>query len=1407
MLSGGLFTHDFLIEGICGTGAWTALDDAAVTDVRSRLDKLLSAIGKLKNPNEAETEKELIWPLLEALGWTEMSVQQNLSVKARDDVPDALLFGSAEAKAKAAPLAAWQRFQHGVCVVEAKRWNRLLDRAEVRKGEEGVPSTQMLRYLRRVDDVTNGGLRWGILTNGRHWRLYFRGALSVAEDFLEIDLGKVLNLKGCEPDLLDKRPEIFKDDSTWRVHVLKLFVLIFGRAAFLPDHRGETFLQLALREGKQWESRVARDLSHVVFDRVFPMLCQALTVANGIPPAELNAAALSEVREGALILLYRVLFVLYAEDRNLLPDESGPYAEYSLTKLRAEIADRKARGTSFSDHMKTYWSRLDGVFQAIGQGDDSLGIPPYNGGLFDGAAAPILGRIQLPDSVVADVVFLLSHIDFGDGRPPKYINYRDLSVQQLGSVYERILEHGLTVEDGSVVVGENPEARQSSGSYYTPEELVTLIIGRAVGPLVSERLEVFASKAKALATDTRAKESRLAELLPVDPANRLLDLKICDPAMGSGHFLVSLVDWLADCVLDAMAEAAAAVTFVAYVSPLASRIEAIRTKILAEAKAHGWPIAGGQLDDRHIVRRMVLKRVVYGVDKNPMAVELAKVSLWLHSFTVGAPLSFLDHHLRCGDSVIGAWTRPTVDWLKERGALFNVGAITSVEQVARVMESIEEKTDSDITEVKASKSAFGVVEETTKPIADFFSLLTAERLMGVFDGAPKKAPPVLEKMAGKPEKLLSAWREKSRAFEAASALELALEGAFGDPVKIASGETQIAPPELVKQFSMLPAEEEDSQSSLFPKISVDDRRRVLADRLVGEARLRAAEHLFFHWEIGFPNVWSHLMSGTRQGGFDAVIGNPPYVRQELLGDELKRALKADYTVFDGMADLYVYFYEQGLRLLRPGGRMSYVVTNKWLKAGYAESLRDLFATKEEVEFVADFGHAKHFFPDADVFPSVVVIRKPVQGEVPPAETQVCLIPRDAVPEKGLSAAVAAATYPLPRAHFTKEGWTLEPPEVVALVDKITKEGVALAEFVGMRPLYGIKTGLNEAFLIDNGTRDRLVKEDPGCADIIKPYLRGQDIERWWSPSSGLHMIMLKSSGDHPWPWADAPNEVEAEKRFGSTYPSLYAHMKLWESQVDPRTGDRRGLRYREDQGRFWWELRPCAYYDEFDKPKILIKRIEYYANLSLDEGTHGVRVNDSALILPTTDRWLLACANSPASWYLRFKQFPHKKDEAVALDIPYLERLPICRSTLDRIEQSTSIVNSIIVSRQAVHEASNSILSWLKHEFGIEKSGRALPESYKFDADGFVAAVRGALPKSHKWSAAEIGRLKQEYGDTLLPAREAAANILGLERQLSDLVNAAFGLTPDEVTLMWRTAPPRMPLDPALELRRLGAQP
>ena len=163
-------------------------------------------------------------------------MQPNASVKGRADEPDALLIANEAALAKARHESDdWKRFQHGLCVVEAKRWNRVLGREHKSAlADEGVPSTQMLRCLRRADDATKEALRWGVLTNGRVWQLYWQGARSVAEDFLEIDLGKVLDLPGCGLDHLDKRPEAFADHASWRAHRFKLFVLLFVHEAWLP---------------------------------------------------------------------------------------------------------------------------------------------------------------------------------------------------------------------------------------------------------------------------------------------------------------------------------------------------------------------------------------------------------------------------------------------------------------------------------------------------------------------------------------------------------------------------------------------------------------------------------------------------------------------------------------------------------------------------------------------------------------------------------------------------------------------------------------------------------------------------------------------------------------------------------------------------------------------------------------------------------------------------------------------------------------------------------------------------------------------------------------------------------------------------------------------------------------------
>jgi hypothetical protein len=1424
MIRGGLFTRDFLGEGIKETAAWAQVDAAAVATVRDGITARLADFVGRRTPSEQETEDDLIWPILGALGWQDHARQLNLSATGRADVPDGLLFLDPGRKAASLPLPPWQRYRNGACLVESKRWQRLLDREDRDPaGEAGVPSTQMLRYLRRADDITAGGLRMGILTNGRHWRLYRHATAGTAEAFFEIDLGKVLLPSSFPADLLDCEALGDMPEAAARDHALRLFLVFFGRSAFLPVD-GLTVHEVALRDGRQWEERVTRTLSHTVFRDVYPSLAEAIVDADPQRDAALSAAYLESVRQGALILLYRLLFVLYAEDRNLLPDETGPYREYALTRLRFELAEKATSGALPASRMTGIWNRLDDIFRAIAEGDDHLGIPPYNGGLFDPATAPVLARLRLADQVLAPALLKLSHVEDGRGGL-RYVNYRDLSVQQLGAVYEGILEHGLRPADpvkgetGRIAIAGDADARWETGSYYTPEELVTLVIERTVGPLVAERLAAFQARADALASDTRPVAARLADLQPLDPATALLDLKVLDPAMGSGHFLVTFVDWLADRVLAATLEAAVGVAWGEYVSPLAARISAVRADIERRAAEHRWPIRDGQLDDRHVVRRMILKRVVHGVDKNPMAVELAKVALWLHSFTVGAPLSFLDHHLRCGDSVLGAWAGPTVRMLQDRGALLRPGIIQQVEAAARLMEGIEASTDTDIAEVAASKAAFRALEDATGPVAAFFSLLTAERMMGIFAAAPKKAPPDPEALAraGKPERQVAKARADRIAFDRAAAFQVALDGTVADPLDVATGRASIAPPDAVRQMDLLPTEAPD-QASLFPGLATGDARRVLADRLVAEARRIAADQRFLHWQAAFPNVWRDLTSDAPPGGFDAVIGNPPYVRQELLG-AIKPALRPDadpdlaepdetatadrrrerarrllrpragFAAFDGVADLYVYFYEQGLRLLRPGGRLGYVVTNKWLRIGYAEALRGLLADAAWVEFVADFGHARHFFPDADVFPSVLVARRPPEREEGPEATTVCVIPRDAVPDKGLGMAVAAAAYPLPRAGFTRESWVLEPPAVMSVLDKMKRNGIPLADYVGTKPFYGIKTGFNEAFLIDQTTRDRVVADDPGCAGVIRPYLRGQDVERWWSQESGLHMIVMKSSGDHSWPWSDANGYPEAERIFQQSYPSLYRHLGEHEES----------LRRRCDQGRFWWELRSCSYYEKFSEPKILYQDLAWSSEFSYDDS--GIFVNDLSFFLPVADFSLLAILNSPVVWYWLWNKAAHGKDEVLRLKGIYMEKLPIPSGSSEIINPETV---RVIRDLEKLLQGYYSVLaSWLRHEYGLDRPGKSLATPASLDADGFVAAVRDALPKKRRLTPAEIAHIRDAHASTVEPARRAAAEILRLERDLSDRVNAAYGLTPEDVRLMWETAPPRMPLDPAAELRRL----
>ena len=243
----------------------------------------------------------------------------------------------------------------------------------------------------------------------------------------------------------------------------------------------------------------------------------------------------------------------------------------------------------------------------------------------------------------------------------------------------------------------------------------------------------FETRAKELRSDHRPKPERRKELEALDPAVAALDLKILDPAMGSGHFLVTAVDYLSDYIAHMVEYVPAVPEWLddgcgsAYVSPLVERIAAIREEILQRARESDWAIDKLQLTDQAIIRRMVLKRCIYGVDKNPLAVELAKVSLWLHSFTVGAPLSFLDHHLRCGDSLLGLRVTEAVDELIRVGGLFVQSAVAGAETAAEGMEHIELLSDADVAEVRESATLFREVENTTADLRNVLDVLCGLR--------------------------------------------------------------------------------------------------------------------------------------------------------------------------------------------------------------------------------------------------------------------------------------------------------------------------------------------------------------------------------------------------------------------------------------------------------------------------------------------------------------------------------------------------------------------------------------------------------------------------------------------------------------------------------------------------------
>ncbi|MCP4702315.1 MAG: class I SAM-dependent DNA methyltransferase [Gammaproteobacteria bacterium] len=393
----------------------------------------------------------------------------------------------------------------------------------------------------------------------------------------------------------------------------------------------------------------------------------------------------------------------------------------------------------------------------------------------------------------------------------------------------------------------------------------------------------------------------------------------------------------------------------------------------------------------------------------------------------------------------------------------------------------------------------------------------------------------------------------------------------------------------------------------------------------------------FDYELYFSEVF------MQNQGFDVVIGNPPYVRQEAI-KHLKPQLKAVFPKFySGTADLYTYFYCQGLHLLKRGGVLCYIAPNKFMRAAYGKKTRLLLTQEAELKVLIDFGDTPVF--DATTYPAILLLEKlPGKAE---QTARVTLI-EDKADIPRIAQTVRERSFSMAVSDLELSGWILDRPEVLALMKKLRKAGQPLQHYVKGRFYRGILTGFNEAFVIDEAARQRLIEEDPRSEELIKPWLRGKDIKKWQAQWAGLYLLAIPSSANRHWPWSDAKMEDEAREIFKDTFPAVEAHLSQWEGKLVKRA----------DQGKFWWELRACAYYEEFDKSKIIIPAIAHAAQYLADH--HGFYSNDKTSICVTDDvNYLLALLNSKVLFWFIKQIAATKRGGYYEFKPMYVSQLPI----------------------------------------------------------------------------------------------------------------------------------------------------
>lgn len=500
--------------------------------------------------------------------------------------------------------------------------------------------------------------------------------------------------------------------------------LLCSADALAPDGSLEQILAASGR----FAGDLAERLRERVYRSVVPRLAQGIVAARGLRKP--TAKDLADTYEMALTVLFRLLFVAYAEDKDLLPYRwNGLYQRRSLKTKAQELAELGRTGASF-DAGEALWDEVARLFRAVDRGNREWGVPAYDGGLFteDGEVSPAGARIAaltLSNTVFGPALADLLLVEGPEGLGP--VDFRSLGVREFGTIYEGLLESELSVAETDLAVdrsgawrpcrmGEEPAARRgetylhnasgarkSTGSYFTKHFAVEHLLERSLEPALREHTQ------------------RLDALGEEEAGERLFEFRVADLAMGSGHFLVAAVDRIER-------------AFTGYLSR--RRLPAV-TEELAALRAAALealgPLADSvEIEDTQLLRRLIARRCIYGVDLNPTAVQLARLSIWIHTFVPGLPLSLLDHGLVRGNSLVGIGRLDEVKEKLQEGSLplFPIDAASLLGAASEPLKRLARLADATASDLARARKAQEAALAAVAPAAALCDLVTAARLAG-----------------------------------------------------------------------------------------------------------------------------------------------------------------------------------------------------------------------------------------------------------------------------------------------------------------------------------------------------------------------------------------------------------------------------------------------------------------------------------------------------------------------------------------------------------------------------------------------------------------------------------------------------------------------------------------------------